>query len=194
HPQYGTYATQAETVFATVIPEIQERIPDLKPGEIAVLYPAAFIGDDVAKAALNHGYAVVRADTNALYPRNSRLMRWLELCGVWCCEGWRTGIPRFSKLVNEGCRLFAEVITTPEDRLSFQRALLGFLWARRDAGINVGLWLLGIRDEILQNLFTASRTMDDEADTLDVLIERASAGGPAQAMTLGQFSGCGDGN
>ena len=36
--------------------------------------------------------------------------------------------------------------------------------------------------------------MDDEADTLDALIERTSAGGPAEGMTLGQFSGCGDGN
>jgi superfamily I DNA/RNA helicase len=194
HPRNGTYATQAEYLFSIVIPEIKERIPDLTPGEIAILYPAAFIGDDVANAAQNHEYAVVRADTNALYPRNSRLMRWLELCGVWCCEGWRTGTPRFRKLVNEGCRLFAEVVGTPEDRLSFQRALLGFLWARRDTATNLHSWLTGIRDEILKILFAGSRTMDDEADTLDTLIERTSAGGPAEEMTLGQFSGCGDGN
>lgn len=194
HPRNGSYAAQAEYLFSTVIPDISERIPDLTPGEIAILYPAAYIGDDIANAAHNHGHAVVRADTNALYPRNSRLMRWLELCGVWCCEGWRTGSPRFSKLVNEGARLFAEVILTSEDRLTFQRALLGFLWIRRDTVIDLNSWLAGFRDEILTPLFSDSRTMDDESDTLDALIERTSAGGPAEEMTLGQFAGCGDGN
>ncbi len=194
HPRNGSYAAQTEYLFSTVIPEISERIPDLTPGEIAILYPAAYIGDDIANAAHNHGHAVVRADTNALYPRNSRLMRWLELCGVWCCGGWRTGSPRFSKLVNEGARLFAEVILTSADRLIFQRALLGFLWIRRDTAIDLNSWLAGVRDEILTPLFSDSRTMDDEADTLDALIERTSPGGQAEEMTLGQFAGCGDGN
>lgn len=194
HPRSGPYAAQAGYLFSTVIPEIEKRIPDLTPGEIAILYPAAYIGDDIADAANNHGYVVVRADTNALYPRNSRLMRWLEFCGAWCCEGWRTGSPRFSKLVNEGVRLFAEVILTSEDRLTFQRALLGFLWLKRDTAIDLNSWLVGIRDEILTPLFSDSRTMDDEAVILDTLIDRASAGGQAEEMTLGQFSGCGDGN
>lgn len=194
HPRNGTYAAQAEYLFATVIPEIRERIPDLTPGDIAILYPAAFIGDDVNNAAQNHGHAVVRADTNALYPRNSRLLRWLEQCAVWCCEGWRTGIPRFSKIVSEGCRLFAEVIATPDDRLAYQRALLSLLWGKRDTGVNLHSWLMDIRGTILSVLFAGSRTMDDEAATLDGLIERTSAGGVAEGMTLGQFSGCGDGN
>lgn len=194
HPKSGTYAAQAEYLFATVIPQIKARVPDLTPGEIAVLYPAAFIGDDVANAAQNHGYGVVRADTNALYPRNSRLIRWLEQCGVWCCEGWRTGTPRFSKIVSEGCRLFGEVIATPEDRLAFQRALLLSLWSKRDAAINLHVWLTDIGTGILDNLCSISRTMDDESETLNALIERTSAGGMAEEMTLGQFSGCGEGN
>ena len=194
HPCNGTYAGQAAYLFASVLPEVKTRIRDLTPGEIAILYPAAFIGDEVAAAAQKHGYAVLRADANALYPRNSRLMRWLEQCAVWCCEGWRTGTPRFSKLVNEGCRLFAEVIATHEDRLSFQRALLVFFWAKRDTKIALHSWLTGIRAEILETLFSSSRTMDDEAETLGELVERTSTGGSAEEMTLGQFSGCGDGN
>jgi DNA helicase-2/ATP-dependent DNA helicase PcrA len=194
HPRNGMYAAQAEYLFATVIPEIKKRIPDLTAGEIAILYPAAFIGNDIATAAQNHGYAVVRADTNALYPRNSRLIRWLEQCAVWCCEGWRTGIPRFSKIVGEGYRLFAEVIVTPDNRLSFQRALLALLFGNRDTSVNLHSWLAQIRDEILGGLFSSSRTMDDESETLDALIERTSAGGVANEMTLGHFSGCGDGN
>lgn len=194
HPQNGTYAAQAECLFARMIPQIQKRIPDLTPGEIAILYPAAFIGDEVASAAQNHGYAVVRADTNALYPRNSRLIRWLEQCGVWCCEGWRTGVPRFSKIMNEACRLFGEVIVTPEDRLAFQRTLLSLLWSQRDTAVNLHAWLTAFRAGVLDSLFSVSRTMDDESDTLDALVERTSAGGVAAEMTLGQFSGCGDGN
>jgi AAA domain len=133
HPRNGSYDQHADYLFSTVIPDVMGRIPDLAPGDIAILYPTAAIGDDVANAAQQYDYPVIRADTNALYPRSSRLLRWLELCAVWCCEGWRTGAPRFSKLVGEACRIFADVITTPEQRLEFQRALLGLLWERRDS-------------------------------------------------------------
>jgi hypothetical protein len=37
-------------------------------GEVAILYPAAYIGNDVADAAASAGLAVIRTDTNALYP------------------------------------------------------------------------------------------------------------------------------
>ena len=39
HPRTGQYANHAEYLFATLLPEIQARHPDLRLGEIAILYP-----------------------------------------------------------------------------------------------------------------------------------------------------------
>lgn len=194
HPRNGSLQQQADYLFSTILPQAMARIPDLTPGNIAVLYPTAAIGNDVASAAQNHGYPIIRTDGNALYPRSSRLMRWLELCAVWCCDGWRSGRPRFSKLVGEGSRIFAEVISTSEQRVDFQRRLLEFLWQRRDSAIALHLWLTEIRDALVAEFLSGSRTLDDEGETLDTIIERTSAGGVAEEMTLGQFSGHGDGN
>jgi DNA helicase-2/ATP-dependent DNA helicase PcrA len=82
HPLAGDYDQQAEYLFWKILPEVRKRMPDITPGGIAVLYPAAWIGDKVANAAQQNGFEVVRSDTNALYPRGSVLMRWLELCAA----------------------------------------------------------------------------------------------------------------
>lgn len=194
HPLSGSYQQHAEYLFSTVLPAAMARMPALTPGDVAILYPTAAIGDDVANAAQNHGYPTIRADGNALYPRSSRLMRWLELCAVWCCDGWRTGKPRFSKLVGEGCRLFAEAILVGDDRLAFQRQLLGVLWERRDSTLALHTWLTEIRATLVADIIAGCRTLDDEGQTLDAIIERTSDGGVAEEMTLGQFSGHGAGN
>jgi hypothetical protein len=47
-----------------------------------------------------------------------------------------------------------------------QRELLAFLLARRDAGLNLHEWLLGVRNELLQSRFLGCRTLDDEAEVL----------------------------
>jgi DNA helicase-2/ATP-dependent DNA helicase PcrA len=85
HPCNGSYQQQAEYLFSTVLAEALTRIAGITPGNIAILYPTAAIGDDVAHAAQQHGFPISRTDGNALYPRSSRLIRWLEQCAVWCC-------------------------------------------------------------------------------------------------------------
>jgi superfamily I DNA/RNA helicase len=121
-------------------------------------------------------------------------MRGLELCAVWCCEGWKSGTPRFSKLVAEGNRIFAEVLTSDESRLSFRRNLLRFLWEHRDSTVSLHDWLRDIRNDLLKDLITASRTLADEGPTLDALIDRSRPEGDISGMTLGLFSGFGEGN
>ncbi|CUX79880.1 DNA helicase-2 / ATP-dependent DNA helicase PcrA [Roseibaca calidilacus] len=194
HPVNGNYDGQAGYVFDTLIPDAMARLPDLRLGEVAILYPAAWIGDAVANAAQARGYATIRADGNAIYPRSSRLMRWLEQCGTWCCEGWKSGNPRFSRLIDEGCRVFAESLTSEESRLDFQRALMRLLWEHRENAMSLHDWLLSVRHEILRELFAGSRTLADESDTLDAFILKTAPGGANEEMTLGQFCGHGEGN
>ena len=194
HPLNGNYDAQATYVFDTLLPEAMARIPNLQLGDVAILYPAAWIGDSVSVAAQARGYGKIRADGNAIYPRSSRLMRWLEQCGTWCCDGWKSGNPRFSRIVSEGYRIFSEAIPSEDAQLDFQRTLLRLLWGRRDSTLSLHDWLSSLRQELLRDLFAGSRTLADECDTLDTFILRTAAGGASEELTLGQFCGHGEGN
>jgi len=149
----GSYDYQADVLFDDLIPQVMQRQPGLTGGKIAILYPAAWIGDAVANAAQRHGFSFMRTDGNALYPRFSRVMRWLEQCAMWSCGGWEQKEPRFSRIAAEAYRIFSETVHTDEERMVLQRELLAFLLARRDSGINLHGWLLAIRNELLQSRF-----------------------------------------
>src|SRR5262249_20604285 len=110
HPEGGSYDYQADFLFDDLIPQAVQRQPGLTGGKIAVLYPAAWIGDAVANAAQRHGLSFIRTDGNALYPRFSRLMRWLEQCAMWSCRGWEQAEPRFSRIIAEAYRIFSEAV------------------------------------------------------------------------------------
>jgi superfamily I DNA/RNA helicase len=194
HPRYGSYENQGDFLFSTLLHEAMARIPGLPLGQVAVLYPAAWIGDAVANAAARAGFDTLRTDTNALYPRSSRLMRWIEQCAQWCCGGWRTGVPRLSLVVREGQRMFAEALVSDEQGLAFQRGLVRLLWARRDSAVNLHDWLLGIREGLVIDLVDGSRTLGDEAAIFDAFLERTAPGGDMEVMTLGLLSGLGEGN
>ncbi|MET4232616.1 superfamily I DNA/RNA helicase [Bradyrhizobium sp. LA6.10] len=193
HALAGSYEDQANHLFSIVLPDLQRRLEKLRLGEIAILYPAAWIGDAITQLASRYGLGVLRSDANALYPRSSRLMRWLEDCAVWCCSGWRTGEPDFTKLVRDGIRLFAEDITSDDLRLQFQRHLIFALWNRRTRTIAVHDWLEGVRDDAFSE-FLSGKMVRDEAETLRQFIERCGADGDAHGMTLEQFAGDGEQN
>ena len=194
HGRTGSYEDQANHLFGTVLPAAIGRIPGISPGDIAVLYPAAWIGDALANAARQGGFEVVRADSNALYPRSNPLMRWLEVCASWCSGGWRTGTPRFGKIVADGTRLFAEALMSDERRLAFKRTLIEALWQRRDGLSPVSDWVREVRAEVLDDVFDRSRSLDEDAAVLDGFVARTSPGGDSADMTVGQFAGYGEGN
>lgn len=156
-----------------------------------MLYSAAFIGNAVSNAAEKYGFEIIRTDQNALYPRGSRLMRWLEACAAWCSGGWKTGSPRFSRISHDGIGLFAEALTSEEARQSFRTQLMKSLWERRDEKLSLHNWLDSIRSEVVEFLITNCRTMDDEFGYLEDFIERISGDGDLDDMTLGVFSGAG---
>jgi superfamily I DNA/RNA helicase len=190
HALHGNYDAQADHLCSTIVPDIMARIQGLGLEDIAILYSAAWIGDIVARAAQESGLGVIRSDANALYPRSSRVMRWLEQCAVWCCIGWQTGTPDFLRLVREGVRLFSDTILSPDQRLAFQRGLLATLWARRNGLMLVHDWLNEIYSQVLNDLLSGS-TVAEEAETLRQFIERSAVGNDAAEMTLEQFAGVG---
>jgi len=193
HPGAGGYEPQARELFSEIIPRALERVPDLSPGKVAILYPAAWIGDAVAGQAEAHGFDVIRTDGKALYPRGSRLMRWLEECAVWCCGGWQTGAPRFSQLVGNGRRLFAEAMHSDDDLRMFQGALAEELWTLRNPTLALHNWFERLRSELLRDLAQACQTLDDDWNILDGIVDRTENAEDLAEMTLGQFAGFGDG-
>ncbi|WP_395495697.1 ATP-dependent helicase [Acetobacter sp. KSO5] len=193
HPCTGGYPGQARYLMEQLIPEILARRPGLNLSEIAILYPAAFIGDEVATAAMSHGYGVIRTDGNALYPRGSRLMRWLEQCAMWCCGGWRSGQPRVSRVISEGAGLFHELLATDDDRLEFQRDLIATLWDCRDEAFSLHDWLTALRDKIIKPRMIQARSLADEFETLNTFIDRLGPTGNVDDFPLGEFAGIGSG-
>lgn len=193
HPCTGSYAGQARHLITHLIPEIRARRPDLQLGEIAVLYTAAFIGDEVANAATNSGYSLTRTDANALYPRSSRMLRWLEQCAMWCCGGWRSGEPRFSRVISEGSRLFHEALTDDAARLAFQRTVTAALWGRRDDTLPLAAWLMALRAEVIAPHVASARSLNDDLGLLDDLIARLGPEGDFDNLRLSEFAGIGTG-
>lgn len=192
HEGIGYYENQARELFEEILPDILERMPELELGDFAILYAGYWLGDILAEAAQAHGLATIRSDRNSLYPRASRLMRWLELCAVWCCGGWKSGEPRFRQIVSEGRRLFGEVLTDQEKQLAFERTLMSTLWDLRDGTMLLHDWLIQIDEAVLSPVVSDCRAIQDEAETLEGFIERCATGDCAE-MSLGQFSGQGSG-
>ncbi|MGM9480273.1 ATP-dependent helicase [Roseateles sp. NT4] len=190
HPVGGPHERQAEFLLQQLVPEALARCPELGLGDVAVLYPAAWLGDKVADAARAIGLPMVRTDGNSLYPRSSRLMQWLESCGRWCCGGWRSGDPRFSRLMSDGHRLFAPALSTDAERMSFHRSLIDVLWQRRDAGLPVHEWLQGLH-AVFEPLAARCSGMREELQVYDRFANRVAPEGDHAGMSLGELAGKG---
>ena len=192
HPGSYGYEDHARRLFADLLPKAYERMPDLTLGRIAILYHAAWIGDVVANEAKSLGIDIVRTDGNALYPRGSRLMRWLEDCAGWCCQGWRVGSPRFLTIVNDGTRIFAEAIHSEDDVHAFHRRLVSSLWSLRDPRLALNTWLERMRNDVVQVLADACQTVDEDCAILHRLIQRTREEEDLMGMTVSQCFGVGE--
>jgi superfamily I DNA/RNA helicase len=192
HPMGSTYERQAARMITHLLPQALARHPRLDNRDVAVLYPAAWIGDAVANAAHAAGIAFVRTDGNALYPRSSRLMQWLEVCGQWCCGGWKTGKPRFKRVLMEGRRLFAEALHSDDRIMDFHRRLIAGLWDRRDGNLNLHEWLDHLKTQVIQPFGSACGALRDELETLATFAERVAPGGDRSDMVVGELAGDGD--
>ncbi len=194
HALAGRYEAQATHLINILIPQALARHPHLQLGDVAILYPAAWFGDTLIPAIQEAGLLFIRTDKKALYPRNSRLMQWLELCAQWCCGGWRTGDPLFSQVANAGRRLFTENIRSEEQATDFHRALIATLWGAREDTLPLFEWLTRMQTEFVVRLGQQCASMQDELQTLEIFVEKTSLTGDLHDMTLGQLAGQGTGS
>ncbi len=191
HSLSGDYARHADELMAALLPAALARNSELNYGDVAVLYPFAWMGDAVAEKAKALGIGFLRTDSKALYPRSSRLMQWIELCAQWCCGGWRTGAPRFSKIADQGRRTFSEVLNSEETCVDFQKRLIGYLWARRSPGLRLHDWLNDLVAEVIEPLADECMSLHDELEILAMFMARVAPDGDSCEMELGSLAGDG---
>lgn len=193
HPLRGRYEAQASVLINELLPQALVRHPNLQLGDVAILYPAAWLGDSLIPAIQQAGLPFIRTDTNALYSRSSRLMHWLEQCALWCCGGWRSGSPLFSRLTNTGKQLFSHAIESDTQAAEFQRELISKLWGSREGDLPVLDWLSDFRDRLIDPLGAECPELADELTILADFLERISPGGDSNGMCLASFAGQGEG-
>lgn len=191
HALDGGHEVQAKYLIGTLLPEALARNPELGHGDVAVLYSAAWLGDKVAAAAAESDVAFIRTDSKALYPRHSRLMQWLELCGQWCCGGWKTGRTRFSQVMRDGRRIFSEVLHSEDAVLDFHGRLIGLLWNRRDAALSLHVWLNDFVEHVIEPFSDGCTALSDELDYLADFMAHVAPEGDCAEMVLGSLAGDG---
>ena len=193
HPLRGRYEGQASVLINELLPQALVRHPDLRLGDVAILYPAAWLGDTLVPAIQQAGLPFIRTDTNALYSRSSRLMHWLEQCAIWCCGGWKTGSPLFSRLTNAGKRLFSDAIHSETQAAEFHRGLITKLWTSREGALPLLEWLTDFRDRLLDPLGARCSDLAEELTILADFIERISPDGDSHGMCLANLAGQSEG-
>jgi superfamily I DNA/RNA helicase len=176
---------QAEFICSTLLGEIIARNPGVTIGDIAVLYPAKYDGDEIASAARRAGISFTRADKNAAYPRTP-LTRWLELCASWCSDGWILGDPALSSLIRTWVR-FNRSVTSLLAVRKIKTALVQVLVRSRDPNLPLLPWLCKIEEEVLRSAFESEPALRDEAEAFATLKQAASPSGPLGGGNLERF-------
>jgi DNA helicase-2/ATP-dependent DNA helicase PcrA len=187
HAFGGNYDAQAVRVFTEILASVAKRRPKLDLSDIAILYPAGFIGDAIAEVAKQLGIAVIRSDSASLFPRGSRLMTWIERCAIWCSGGWKTGDPRLMRLQKDALSIFSEGLPNEEAELSLVRSLVDYLWNNRTPKATMHDWLVGFAAAVLSPLAASTPRLDDERETFDEVVDRVKDDG----LTLEGFAGGG---
>lgn len=192
HPVAGDLDAQAEFVFGQLVPSLQDAGTPLE--QIAVLYRYAKHGDAAASAAKACETPIVRADTNALVKRSSRLSRFIEACAAWVTGGWKDAQPPFRRLVSTASTLVFGFDATAEERLLIEAELIHFL-SHYIGDADVGLasthdWLRAFKREVLSEWIDRARTITEEWDAIDEMIRRTGPDISDDAdLPLGHFGG-----
>lgn len=187
HSFDGTYETQALRVFTDILASVAKRRTELGLSDIAILYPAAWIGNAIANVAQQAGVAIIRSDTASLFPRGSRLMTWIERCTIWCCRGWKTGDPRLTRLQEDALAIFSEGLPNEKAELLFTRSLVDYLWNNRTATATMHSWLVRFAAAVLTPMLASTPRLDDERELFEEVVDRVQG----DDLTLEGFAGGG---
>lgn len=178
---------QASFICEDLIPSIQQRIPGLTLGEIAVLYPTRNQGDVFAEAATNAAIEFVRFDKGAPFEKTP-LTKWILECARWCAGGWESGDPKLSEVIFSW-QAFNRSIQNSEAEAESRRSLVRFLFDHRNPDIVLVSWLQDLEQACLSKLFGRESMIEDEMAAFCSLQTAAANNVNMVNMTVGIFSG-----
>jgi DNA helicase II / ATP-dependent DNA helicase PcrA len=166
-------------LIAQLIAGLTSRFP---PGEIAVLYKSAAIGDQIQGPIADAGISFVRTDNGTRYPKTS-LTRLLEDAALWCAGGWATGTPRLSRLVQEWID-----VCDPKDERGARVSLIRFLHLSRDGDAVASVWLKQFESQVLAHASVGSIPRREQG-AFRRLVELCSEGGALEGYSIRGLSG-----
>jgi len=176
---------QADTICTKLIPAILGRNPDVTTGDIAVLYPRKYEGDDIAGAADRAEIPYTRVDNNAAYPKTP-LTRWLELCASWCADGWLLGDPPLSSLIRTWVS-WNRSVTSLQAMRRLKSNLVRVLVRNREPKMPLLSWLTEMEADVLKPAFEAEPTLREEVENFRILKDAASPSGQLDGTGIERF-------
>lgn len=186
-PVHGDLNQQAQHIATTVMPALLAK--GYPPEEIAILYRAAWLGDHVAEALESTTeIAFVRADTNAVVKRSSRLARFIEACATWVTGGWKNGSPPYDRLLFQACSLVYGGHASETEEQVLSRSLIAFLRSGIDNTESAHKWLSRFYVELITPWKSIARNASQEWEVCLDMLERVD---PARGrdISLGVFCG-----
>lgn len=169
-PVEGGLDAQASHIASLLVPALLARGIPLE--QIAVLYRTAAQGTSLATAAQGAGIPIVRADTNALVKRSSKLARFLEACAGWVVGGWKNATPPFRRLAYDAVSIVYGRDASDTEIDDIQSDLIGFLRDSLDIAHTTNSWVKAFKRDVLDGWHARSRTATDEWDVADDIIRK----------------------
>ena len=186
HPVKGTSESQAEYILDKLLPTLQEQ--GYSYNDIGILYRWAKHCKDIVKLGEAKGIPLIRADNQALIRRGSAIARFIENCARWATGGWKTANPRFLGLHRNAVSLVYGALSSEKERMELERELIAFL-RPIEPGYSAHRWLLSFRQNVLLEWKNKARSIAEQWDDLDEIIERIDPEENGRDLTMAAFSG-----
>lgn len=189
HKLTGGVEDQARAIIETIIPEALIRTPGLDLGDVAVLYRNQYVAEPFAKAAEAAGWKFIRQDNGNPIPR-SPLIDWIQDCASWCSDGWRTGQPRLSALLNAWVNFHRR--SDPDLDLRVLRSeVVRFLHSHRTPDTSAFEWLTSFHNACVKTYLERATDARDEPSNISKLLEIFGPEGQLAAFTVKALAGQG---
>jgi DNA helicase-2/ATP-dependent DNA helicase PcrA len=183
----GGLEDQACYVVETVIPQALAGKSGRAPGDIAILYRAAQVGDVFADALAAAGFDFIRVDNAAPYKKVA-LTSWIEDCAAWCAGGWRKGRPQLGGLISRWIGFRCGYASELEMRRA-GRTLTGFLTCHRAEDGLAAPFVAAICEAFVDPLTAAQPSLADQKEQVRRMGEAFAPGGKLETLDLASLGG-----
>jgi len=175
---------QATFIVEELIPRILAAKEGRQPGDIAVLYRQASVGDPIATALDAAGVSYIRTDTAAPYSRRP-LTGWIEDVAAWISGGWRVAEPTIGGLTRRYTNFSSDRGREREDLLR----VATFLSAWKDREGSAFELVEAVQAELLNELLQREPSFADQAAEVVRMARALEPGGPLEGTSIAQLGG-----